>query len=203
MVWSLLHSLTRNTLGVLLLRVRGDAAKEVEILVLRLGYRVGVATAWRILRRAGVEPAPRRLDASWITFLRAQATGVLACDFFTVATVFFQRIYVFFVVETASRRVHVLGATRHPTGTWVTQQARNLLMDLDERAQQFRFLVRDRDRDSNSPTPSTLSPPPPASTYCAPPAQAPKANAVADGGNVTIRRTRLLGGLINAYRNTA
>ena len=78
---------------------------------------------WRILHQAGVEPAPRRLDASWTTFLRAQAAGVLTCDFLAVDTVFFQRIHVFFVVEIASRRVHILGATWHPTGAWVTQQA--------------------------------------------------------------------------------
>ena len=81
-----------------------------------LGYQVSAATVWRILRRAGVDPAQRRADASWTTLLRAQASGVLACDFFAVDTVFLQRIHVFFAVEIATRRAHVLGATRNPTG---------------------------------------------------------------------------------------
>ncbi|WP_225991822.1 transposase [Actinomadura montaniterrae] len=91
-----------------------------------LGYRASAVTVWRILRRAGVEPAPRRTDAPWAAFLRAQASGVLACDFFTVDTAFLQRM---FVVEIATRRVHMLGSTRNPTGAWVTRQAQNPLMD--------------------------------------------------------------------------
>jgi putative transposase len=89
----------------------------------RLGYRIGASTVWSILQRAGVEPAPKRSALTWRQFLRAQAKGVLAVDFFTVDTVLLQRLYVLFVIEVASRRVHVLGVTPHPVGAWVTQEA--------------------------------------------------------------------------------
>jgi hypothetical protein len=98
-----------------------------------------------ILRRRRLGPAPRRSGPSWTQFLRAQASGALACDFLTVETVGLTRLYVFFVIELERRRVHLAGATAHPTGTWVTQAARNLLLELDEHADRFRFLVRDRD----------------------------------------------------------
>jgi hypothetical protein len=106
---------------------------------------VAASTVWSILNRAGVDPAPRRASRTWRGFLRAQAASMLACDFFTVDTVALQRIYVLFVIELATRRVHLLGVTRRPTGQWVTQQARNLLMDLDGHATRARFLIRDRD----------------------------------------------------------
>jgi putative transposase len=110
-----------------------------------LGYRVAASTVWKILHNAGVDPAPRRSGPTWKQFLTAQAHMILSCDFFTVDTVFLQRIYVLFFVQIATREVHVVGVTAHPTGAWVAQQARNLLMDLDERASRLRFLLRDRD----------------------------------------------------------
>ena len=98
-----------------------------------------------ILSRHAVGPAPRRDGPSWTEFLRAQAAGILATDFFTVDTVWLEQLYVLFVIEIKSRAVHVLGVTRHPVGAWVTQVARNLVSDLDEGGRRFRFLVRDRD----------------------------------------------------------
>jgi hypothetical protein len=98
----------------------------------------------KVLLEAGFEPAPRRTQLSWRAFLRAQATSVLACDFLTVETVFLERIYVLFFISLATRRIEHVACTANPDRRWVTQQARNLIMQLDDE-RQLRFLVHDRD----------------------------------------------------------
>jgi putative transposase len=110
-----------------------------------LGITLAPSTIWAILRRHGIEPAPRRGDLSWAQFLRAQASAIIACDFLTVDTVWVRRLFVLFFIELANRRVHFGGVTPNPNERWVTQQARNLVMTLAEREQPVRFLVRDRD----------------------------------------------------------
>ncbi len=111
--------------------------------LLKLGRRVSPSTVRRLLLAAGLEPAPRRKGPSWRDFLRQQAASMLACDFFTVEIISLRRFYVLFFIELESRRVHLAGCTTNPTGTWVTQQARNL--GFGGVFERMRFLIHDRD----------------------------------------------------------
>jgi len=114
-----------------------------ELLV--LGVKVAASTVWEILHEAGIDPAPERSSTTWAGFLRSQAEALLACDFFGTVTLSGARVHVFAVIEHASRRIRILGATPHPAASWVAQAARNLVMDLEDAGSRARFLIRDRD----------------------------------------------------------
>jgi len=111
----------------------------------KLGIRVSATTIRTLLRTARLGPAPRRTGPTWTQFLRAQAQGIIACDFFTVETAWLRTLYVLLFIELGSRRIHLSASTVHPDAAWVTQQARNLAMELDDRPTAIRFLIRDRD----------------------------------------------------------
>jgi putative transposase len=111
----------------------------------KLGLRVGATTIRNLLRTTRLGPAPRRTGPTWTEFLRAQAGGIIACDFFTVETAWLRTLYVLVFIELRSRRIHVSPSTAHPDSAWVTQQARNLALDLEARASSIRFFIHDRD----------------------------------------------------------
>jgi len=112
-----------------------------------LGVKVAASTVWEFLKKAGIDPAPRRSGPTWSQFLRSQAEAILACDFFSVGLLDGTQAYVLAVIEHATRRIRVLGVTLHPTGAWTTQQARNLIMDLGDQAHRAKFMIRDRGPD--------------------------------------------------------
>jgi putative transposase len=157
------------------LRIQGELRK--------LGLRVGATTIRSLLRRSGLGPAPRRGGPSWSEFLRAQAQGMLACDFFTVETAWLRTLYVLFFVELGSRRVHLAGVTANPDCAWVTQQARNLA--IEDRLADVRFLVHDRDAKFSGPFDEIIRSE--RVRVIKTPGRAPKANAVAERWVRTVR----------------
>jgi putative transposase len=140
---------TVRSVRVLVLRLgrenHGWGYRRVHGELLVLGVKVAASTVWEILREAGIDPAPERSSATWAGFLRSQAEPPLACDFFETVTLSGTRLHVLAVIEHASRRIRILGATAHPTGPWVAQAARNLVTDLEDAGCRARYLIRDRD----------------------------------------------------------
>ena len=110
-----------------------------------LGIAVAPSTVWEILKRHGIDPAPRRAGPDWAQFLRSQAEAILALDLFTVDLLDGTKAYVLAAIEHATRRIRILGATAHPGGQWIVQQARNLCMDLDQAGANVKFVLHDRD----------------------------------------------------------
>jgi putative transposase len=166
-----------------------------------LGHAVAASTVWKILKNAGLDPAPRRAGPTWQQFLSAQAHAILAVDFAHVDTVFLRRLYVLVVVEHSRRRVHIAGITAHPTDVWVTQQARNLLTDLGDRADRFRFLIRDRDSKFTAAFDAVFTGVD--IRIIRTPTRAPRANAIAERFIGTLRRECLDHVLITGRRHLA
>lgn len=163
-----------------------------------LGYTLAPSTVWKILKDADIDPAPRRAGETWRAFLDGQAKTILAADFFHVDP-FLHRLYVLFFIEHGARRVHLAGITAHPTGAWVIQQARNLLMNLEDHADGLKFLIRDRDTKFTVAFDTIFAAI--GVRIIKTPVQAPRANAIAERWIASARRECLDRMLITGERH--
>jgi putative transposase len=164
-----------------------------------LGYTVAPSTVWQILKDAGIDPAPRRAGDTWQRFLARQARTILAADFFQVDTVLLRRLYILFFIEHGTRRVHLAGITAHPAGEWVTQQARNLLMTLEDQVGSIKFVIRDRDTKFTAPFDAVFTAA--GARIIRTSVQAPRANAIAERWIASARRECLDRMLITGERH--
>ena len=181
-LWQARH--TRDVRG-LVLRLAGEnpgwGYRRIHGELAGLGTRIAASTVWEILTNAGIDPAPRRTGPTWAQFVRSRAEAIIATDFFTVDLLNGTQAYCLAVIEHATRRVHVLGVTDHPTAAWVTQQARNLLMDLDDHTQKIKFLIRDRDSKFVAAFDAVFQSA--GIRILRSPVRAPRANAIMGGGS--------------------
>jgi putative transposase len=142
---------TRQNIKALVLRLAREnpswGYRRIHGELVGLGVNVAAPAAWEILKNAGIDPAPRRTGPAWSQFLRSQAGAILACDFFTAGLLDGTQAHFLAVIEHATRRIRILGVTLHPAGEWTAQQARNLLMDLDDQAHRVKFMIHDRGSD--------------------------------------------------------
>jgi putative transposase len=170
-------------------RIQGELRK--------VGIRVGASTIRRVLRAHGLGPAPRRHGPTWSEFLRSQAAGILATDFFTVETIRLKTLYVLFFIELSTRRVCLAGVTAHPDSAWVTQQARNLA--IDGWAEDARFLLHDRDSKYSGPFDEVFRAEGVSVIHT--PYRAPRANAFAERWVRTVRTECLDWTLVRGRRH--
>ena len=164
-----------------------------------LGYAVAPSTVWQILKDAGIDPAPQRSGRTWRAFLEAQATTILAADFFHAGTVCLRRLHALFFIEHGTRRVHLAGITAHPTGARVIQQARDLLMNREDHADSFKFLIRDRDANFTGAFNAVFTAI--GMRIIRSPVRAPRANAIAERWAAGARRECLDRMLITGERH--
>jgi len=151
-----------------------------------MGIVIAPSSVWAILKRHGIEPSQRRSGPTWTELLAAQARGLMACDFFHVDTILLRRLYVLVFIHQDSRFVRIAGITSNPVTSWVTQQARNLSMELADEANAVKFLIRDRDTKFTASFDAVFAAD--GTIVIKTPIRAPRANAICERAIGTIRR---------------